>query len=103
MTMKSNNNVRKSFRDYKNEYNEVLIRQKRLTNEIHQRLLELSTANPQVIITEIGDVQIKAKSIADKNYIKTIDIPTSILYIQRIEEWLAKQNPVQQKKIEFPS
>jgi len=49
------------------------------------------------------DTEIRAKSIANASYIKGIEIPTCILYIQKIEEWLAKQNPIQQKEIEFDS
>lgn len=102
MAKKSKDNVRKTFQDYKKEYVDLQVKQERLANEIRQRLLEVSIANPEAIVTEMGNTQIKAKSIASANYIRTIEVPACILCIQRIEEWLAKQNPVQQKEIEFP-
>lgn len=103
MVKKSKDNVRKTSQDYKKEYVELEVKQEHLANEIRQRLLDIATANPEAIVTEIGNTEIKAKSIASANYIRTIEVPACILCIQRIEDWLAKQNPVQQKEIVFPS
>jgi hypothetical protein len=103
MTKKSKDNVRKTYKDYKKEYIELEVKKERLANEIRQRLLDITTANPEAIVTEMGDTEIKAKSIANASYIKGIEVSACILCIQRIEEWLVKQNPIQQKIIEFNS
>jgi hypothetical protein len=103
MAKNLNDNVRKTYKDYKKEYVELEVKKERLINEIRQRLLNVATANPDAIVTEMEDTEIRAKSIANASYIKGIEIPTCILYIQKIEEWLAKQNPIQQKEIEFDS
>lgn len=98
MEEKSKDNVCKTYLDYWEEYMELKIKQERLANEIRQRLLDIATANPDAIITEMSNTKIKAKSIANDKYIKNIEILICILYIQRIEDWIAKQ-----KETPFPS
>ncbi len=93
-------NVRKTANDYKKEWVDLQIKQERIANQIRQRLLEISTANPEAIVSTMGDTDIKAKSIASANYIKTIEVPACILCIQRIEDWLTNQHPHKQTTIQ---
>jgi len=51
MAKNLNDNVRKTYKDYKKEYVELEVKKERLINEIRQRLLNVATANPDAIVT----------------------------------------------------
>jgi hypothetical protein len=93
--------AKKTHSDYKKEHIDLLLKRERLDNEIRDRLLWLSTNYPDAVISVMGDTDIKAKSVANEQYLKTLEISVCILCIQRIEEWLAEQQPVKQTTINF--
>ncbi len=92
--------TKKTAQDYKAEWIDLQVKQECITNQVRKRLLDICKLNPEAIISTMGDTQIKAKSIASELYIKTIEVPDCILYIQKIEDWLAEQSPIKQARIE---
>jgi len=91
--------ARKTGNDYKNEYRMLLGKQDALSARVSARLLQLCKQHPDAVITQMGDTDIKAKSIASENYIKSIELSARILCIEAIENWLASQHPFQQGKL----
>lgn len=102
----ANTNVRKTGKDYWNEFSDLAYKQKKLLNNVRQRLFELTTAYPDAVIdTKVdNDIKydVKAKAIAHLPYIETyLSVTDCILYIEAIEKWLAEQNPIKQLEINF--
>jgi hypothetical protein len=91
-------------KDYKKEYNSLLLDIATLKARIIERLHFLCKQNPDVPVARQADLNgtiIKAKSIGDLNYIHQLDIKAQLYYIETIENWIAEQNPVKQTKINF--
>jgi len=65
---------------------------------IKSRLFELTKQNPDVIISRIGDTDIKAKSVSEL-YVNNAEINTALDIIETIEKWLADKHPHQQLEL----
>lgn len=81
--------ARTTGKQYREEYENLLIKQQALKARISARLLQLSKLHPEAVIAEHEHTKIKAKSIANANYIASIEIDTQLAYIEAIEQWLA--------------
>jgi hypothetical protein len=92
---------RMTGKDYRKEYKELISKQDALNAKIKARLLELCQQHPNAIISTMGDTDIKAKSIASVNYIRGIEPVACIMCIEKIEDWLSAQSPVQQGKLDL--
>lgn len=93
-------NVRKTGKDYRKENLELMIKQNALKAQVSARLLELCQQHPDAIISKMGDVDIKAKSIGSPQYISTIEVVAQIMCIEKIEAWLEEQHPHKQTTIQ---
>lgn len=85
----------------KREYDELVNSLTKITNKIQNQLLQLATAYPDAIIDVVNDTPIKAKSINNINYIKTIPVSECLSYMKKIEEHATSKDV--QLKIEFSS
>jgi hypothetical protein len=98
--------IRKSGKDLKAEFEDLIVKKTALENKITNRLIELCRTNPEAIVNEFqgedGKILIKAKSYTN-NYIKNyFTHEERIDLIIAIEKWLADQHPHKQTTIEFP-
>jgi hypothetical protein len=73
-----------------------------LDTRIANRLLELVRAFPDAIIGYKADMDrtpLKAKSLESNGYIDDMSAKACLIYIERIEDWNAKQEPFTQGKL----
>jgi hypothetical protein len=93
---------RKSANDYRKEFDDLTKGIKSLEEHTTFRLLQLAATYPDAIIDKMGDTEIKAGSCFNNStYVINISIEKKINHIETIEKWLADQNPVKQKEIDF--
>ncbi len=95
MTRTTGTEYRKQLQDLKEKTNALEAR-------IKNRLLELTKQNPDVVISRIGDTNIKAKSVSEL-YANNADINTALEIIETIEKWLADKHPHVQLSIDYNS
>jgi hypothetical protein len=94
--------LRMKAKDYRKEYEDLIVQQGVIKARINMRLLTLCKQHPEAIVGHMNDTDIKAKSIADAGYyISRMNIEDCIATIDRIEKWLESQSPVQQGKLDL--
>jgi len=86
---------------YRKKYNNIIKETEALKNRIGKRLYDLAINYPDAIVSNVGNTPIKAKTIASEFYIKTIELPTQIDCIERIEKYIENISPVKQMEIKF--
>lgn len=92
--------TRKTGKEYRKERQELLEKITSLEIKIRTRLFKLITEHPDAIIGTISDnVQLKAKGLNNPYYLSNLSINTTLQYIEKIEQWLAKKHPYQQGKL----
>lgn len=98
--------IRKSGKDLKAEYEDLIAKKTALENKITNRLIELCRTNPEAIINEFhgedGKILIKAKSYNESYINFYLTYEERVNTIIAIEKWLADQHPHKQTTIEFP-
>lgn len=72
----------------------------KVNTAIRERLLTLSEKHPDAIVAQVGDTQVKAKSITT-NYVHNISINECLAHIEHIENWVNDNQTYIQTKIEF--
>lgn len=87
--------MRKSGKELRKEYQNLLDNTKALESRIRNRAEALMTQYPDVIIGKI----ITAKEFLDSWNVKNIDAIKCVGFIEKIEDHIAKQHPHQQKKM----
>lgn len=86
---------RKSGKDLRKEYNNLLDKTKALESRIKDRAEQLMTQYPNVLIGEITT----AKDFLENWDITLTDTIGCIKIIEKIEDHIIKQHPYQQKKM----
>lgn len=67
---------------------------------IDARLKELIQAHPDAVIgTSTDNVQLKAKALDSEYYLSNIGTDGALMYIEKIEKYLADQHPYQQLEL----
>ena len=92
---------RKTVKDWRKSWGDATARVIKVENDIKQRLLDLTTANPSVPVASKADSErtvIKASSLST-GYVEGLTTPERLMYIEIIEKWLADQHPHQQQKL----
>lgn len=88
--------ARMTAKDYKKEYEDLIVQQGVMKARIEMRLLTLCKQHPNVIVGHMNDTDIKARSIANASYISRMHTEDCIATIDKIEKWLAEQSPARQ-------
>lgn len=66
---------------------------------LDERLYQLTTMHPVAVITQQKGIDIKAKSISNKNQISLFTIEQKFNYIEAIETYILSQNKYVQGKL----
>lgn len=75
--------------DYLKQYSKTTKKLESIKAKVAERFLELCTRFPEApIATGDENTIIKAKGLADKDYIKRLSFDDQIMYIRAIEEWI---------------
>ena len=90
---------RLNAQQYNDEMQDLLNKTEKLKLTIVNRLYTLCSQYPDVTIARLGDINIKAKSLATKDFIKFMPFNKVIHYIEVIEKYLADQHPHKQLKL----
>jgi hypothetical protein len=94
--------MRKTANDYLKEYTDLQNKIEALKARIIDRLICLAKAHPDAIIDKLDDTEIKANAILTlsvNGLTLNKDISVVLVYIKRIEDWLADQSNVKQGKL----
>lgn len=94
--------ARKTANDWRKAHADAEAKLNRIENQITMRLLELCERHPDVPVARNADMErtiVKAKSIANPNYLTDQTIDIQIRYIEIIEEHLDSLHPHQQQKL----
>lgn len=90
---------RKSGQDLRKQYADLNDKVRALEVRINARLKELIQAYPDAIIgTSADNVQLKAKGLDSDYYLSNIGTDGALMYIEKIEKYLADQHPFQQQQ-----
>lgn len=92
---------RKSAKDWRKAHANVLAKLNRVENRITMRLLELCERHPDIPVGTNENTIIKAKTIANINYLIELNIDAQIKYIEIIEEYLASLHPYKQLTLDL--
>lgn len=84
---------------YYREYQEAKKALTSVENHIRERLYFLTTRYPDVCVTRKDSVEIKAHTIASRQYINELDIEDALSFIDVIEEYLQSQEQFKQGKL----
>ncbi len=91
--------ARKTGKEYHKEFISLLLEKEAFEARVKARLLDLCKQHPNAIINRIGDTDVKAESIGVPMYINGLETIAVIIYIIKIEQWLADQQPIIQGKL----
>jgi hypothetical protein len=92
---------RKTVKDWRKSYADATARLIKVENDIKQRLLDLTIANPSIPVASRADSErtiIKASSLS-RGYVEDLTTPERLMYIEIIEKYLADQHPHQQQTL----
>jgi len=87
--------------DYKKKFTELRAKQRRLHEDVADRLFALCQANPDVVIRQWHSMKFTAKEIHTRTTAGNIEIDTAMEYIATIEKHIVKQNPRRQLKLDL--
>ncbi len=93
---------RLSAQDLRKKHDDLNQKVEALEARIKARLNELVKAHPDVIVAYQADAErtpLKAKSLESKGYIDDMGATSCLIYIERIEKYLAEQHPHQQQEL----
>ena len=92
---------RMTGKNYKKELSDLDTKTRSLEGKVNVRLLELTTAYPDVDLPCSRAGGLKCKEIAHKWIIEETTLSAKIEYIEAIEKYIADKHPHKQTNIEF--
>ena len=90
---------RKTVKEWRKAWRDSIAKTQKIENEIKERLKDLCTAHPEIIVGTKADADrtpIKAKSIGNLTYIEGMETSTRLAFIEMIEKALADAHPHKQ-------
>jgi hypothetical protein len=93
---------RKLVKDWRDSYENAKIKVQKIENQIKKRFIELCQLHPNAEVGRMLDNSILTADDILKGFdILRINTDGYLLYIEKIENWIAAQHPHQQSEIEF--
>jgi hypothetical protein len=91
---------RLSAQELREKHDDLNEKVRALESRIRARLKKLIQAHPDAVIGITSDnVQLKARGLDNPYYLDNMDIDGTLMYIEKIEKYLADQHPHQQQKL----
>lgn len=87
--------------DYKKKFTELNAKQRRLKQDVAERLFALCQAYPNVVLRDYPTVNIYASTIRTQTNADMLDIDKAIGYIATIERHIARNNPRRQLELDL--
>lgn len=90
--------ARMTGKDYHNSYDELKRNEKSLDVHVRQRLMDISVIHPEAVFGQVGDCDMRAKSIT-RQWVDFLTVPEVIEYIEKIEKWSSDNSNIKQLEI----
>lgn len=87
--------------DYKKKFTELRAKQRRLKQDVADRLFALCQANPNVVLRKYPCENIYASIIRTQTNADNVEIDKALEYIDTIEKHIARNNPRKQLELDL--
>jgi len=87
--------------DYKKKFTELRAKQRRLNQDVADRLFALCQAYPNVVLRKYPCVDIYASVIRTQTNADMVEIDKALEYIATIEKHIARNNPRKQLELDL--